>query len=190
MDFLTRDSLPSALRSCVTRRELAVDQWLFRPRNPARSLFIVESGRLQFVRPTLGDKLSVSQAVGPGGVFGEEALFAEHYGGGAIAKAPSTVLVYPKEVVIIALRNQADLSEALIRMLARKIQPLAGNLELRQVKAAHQRVFRYLQRIATTSREKTDSEINNDAIIQLDRPLKEIAEEVGFTPRNPLQSIA
>ncbi|MEM9903966.1 MAG: Crp/Fnr family transcriptional regulator [Cyanobacteria bacterium P01_D01_bin.44] len=186
MDFLTLDSLPEALRIQATRRELMVDQWLFRPHNLARSLFIVESGRLQLTRSTLGSKLSVVQAIGPGEVFGEEALFAERYSGGAIAKMPSLVLVYPKEAVISALHNYADLSEDLVMLLARKIQPLAGSLELRQVKVAHQRLLRYLHRLATAVDtkiyyENSNEKNSNETIIQLDRPLKEVAAEIGFT---------
>lgn len=178
MNFLSIDSLPDDLRHQVIRRKLAVDQWLFRPRDLARSLFIIESGRLQLVRPTLGSKRSVSQSAGPGGVLGEAALFAERYGGGAIAKAPSVVWVYPKEALIKALHAHADLSETLIGMLARKIQPLAGNLELRQIKASHQRVLKYLRRIETAP----EDERQETALVQFDRPFKEIAAEIGFTP--------
>lgn len=193
MDFFNLDSLPDSLRSEVTRRKLAVDQWLFRPRDPARSVFLIESGRFQTVRPTVGNKLSVSQSVGAGGLLGEEAFLAKCYGGGAIAKIPSTVLIYPKEAVIAALQNHADLSEKLITLLARKIQPLSTSLELREISPSHQRVLRYLGWLATTPQHEVRKheahrheahrhEAQGASIVPFDRPFKEIAAEIGFTP--------
>lgn len=178
MDFLTPNRLPTALRDTVTHYDLAINQRLFRPGDRARSVFVVVSGRLQLVRPILGDKLAILQVAGPGSLLGETALFAERYTGAAIAKTPSHVLAYPKETVLKALRNYADLSEDLAIRLARKIQTLETNIELRDIKTSHQRVLRYLRRIAPFS----NNEANSETVISLDRPLKEIAEEVGFTP--------
>lgn len=178
MDLLTLDRLPKTLRSEVTQHDLAINQRLFRPGDRAQFVFVVISGRLQLVRPILADKLAILQVAGPGSLLGEAALFAERYTEAAIAKTPSHVLAYPKQTVLTALRNDADLSEDLAIRLARKIQTLETNIELRDIKTSHQRVLRYLRRIASFSHGET----NNETVISLDRPLKEIAEEVGFTP--------
>ncbi|MEO1351027.1 MAG: helix-turn-helix domain-containing protein [Cyanobacteria bacterium J06635_15] len=66
--------------------------------------------------------------------------------------------------------------------LARKIQTLETNLELRDIKVSHQRVLRYLHRLATLHRNQPPNQASDAIIVELDRPLKEIAEEVGFTP--------
>ncbi|MEO0455918.1 MAG: Crp/Fnr family transcriptional regulator [Cyanobacteria bacterium P01_A01_bin.114] len=178
MDLSTPECLPGALRSTVVQYDLAANQRLFRPGDPARAMFIVISGRLQLVRPIFDNKLARLQAAGPGCLLGEEALFATRYTGAAIAKAPSQVLAYPKTAIMTALREHADLSQYLVTRLARKIQILETNIELRDIKVSHQRVLRYLHRIAPLA----SHTLNTGAVVQIDRPLKEIAEEVGFTP--------
>lgn len=130
---------------------------------------------MQLVRPTFANKLAILQGVGPGSLLGEEALLTERYESGAIAKTPSNVLVYPKEPLLTAVREYADLSEDLAMMLVHKVQTLAANLGLREIKTSDQRVLRYLRRLATRSN-------RNETVVQLDRPLKEIAEELGFAP--------
>lgn len=58
-------------------------------------------------------------------------------------------------------------------MLVKKIQSLKLRLELRDIRIAHERVLHYLRHLINYPQETT---------IVLDRPLKDIAEDLGFTP--------
>lgn len=173
MDFLTPNSLPDILQKAMMQYDLNVGQRLFRTGDPANAVYVVASGRLQLLSSTIGDKLAVLQVAEPGSLLGEEALFSEYYLQSAIAKAHSHIIVYPKSEILIAMRNYAELSADFVMRLVHKVKALEANLEIRSIKASHHRVLRHLQRLASIA--------NNENIVHIDRPLKEIATEVDIT---------
>ena len=88
---------------------------------------------------------------------------------------------YPKAALISALRVYPDLAETLVTMLAAIIRTLEIRLELRDIRASHQRVLRYLRYQARG---------NDEGVITFDRPLKDIATDLGFTPETLSRALA
>ncbi|KAB8317233.1 Crp/Fnr family transcriptional regulator [Tolypothrix campylonemoides VB511288] len=173
MDLLTLDTLPVQLRNAIVHRNLAAGETLFQQGDLALSFFVVETGRVRLVRYTSGDKEVTLQITGSGEGVGEIALFSETYPCTAVAEVNSRVIVYPKELLLSAIRNNPDLAEDFMAMLVRKIQDLKIRIELRDIRKAHERLLRYLRYQAQSGEQN---------IVNFDRPLKDIAVDLGLTP--------
>jgi CRP/FNR family transcriptional regulator, dissimilatory nitrate respiration regulator len=181
MDLLTFDTLPMPLQRAIFTRELDAGQRLFRQGDSATALFIVETGRFRLMRSTVDSNAVFLQFVSSGQSLGDAALLSAMYSYSAIAEMPSRVIVYPKPELIAALRQDADLAEDVMTRLLRKINALEVNLELKGIRAAHQRVLRYLQYLVTPEQKN---------VVQLDQPWKSIADELGFTPDTVSRALA
>ncbi len=108
-----------------------------------------------------------------GDSLGDRSIFSDIYDTSAIAQVNSTVIVYPKQILLSSLREYPDLAADFVAILVNKIQSLQIDLELRNIRLAHERLLQYL---------KYSALVNHDTIVNLDRPYKEIALELGFTP--------
>lgn len=173
MKFLDIDILPSYLRQAIARRELAEEQKLFWQGDSAQAVFIVKTGRLKVVRyKSCGTIVRLGTAIA-GDILAETTLFSSRYTNTAIAETASQVMVYPKKHFLAALHSYPDLAEDFIAILVRKNQSLQDHLELRDIKIAHERVLQYLCQIA---------KLSNQTSVNLDRPLKQIAADLGLTP--------
>ena len=64
-------------------------------------------------------------------------------------------------------------------LLIRKIQTLKVRLEWFNSRSAHERLLQYLRFLS-----------ENQTVVNLDRPLKEIAGELGFTPETLSRALA
>ena len=180
MDLSILESLPEALRSAITFSDLAAGQTLFQQGDVAAAFFLVQTGRLKLVRYTSEGKIVTFEVVNRGESFGEAALLENTYPCTAIAEVASQVIVYPKEPLLAALREYPDLAEDLMTMLVRKIQGLKVRVEWLNIRAAHQRVLHYLRYLSGAS----------EGVVNLDRPFKEIASELGFTPETLSRALA
>jgi CRP-like cAMP-binding protein len=116
---------------------------LFRQGDRAAAIYKVESGRLRLIRRTVDDHLVILHTAGRGEFFAEASLFAEAYHCDAIAAAQSRVRVYPKAIVMAALRTDPALAETFIARLARQLQELRARMELRNIRSARERVLQY-----------------------------------------------
>lgn len=180
MDLSIPDSLPSALQLAATYRILVTGQVLFHRRDEAQSIFVVQTGRLRLVRYTSEGKLVILQVVRAGESFAESALFSEVYGCDAIVEMPSRVIVYPKPLLLTVLRSQPDLAESFINRLALKNQSLKDRLELQSIRSARERVLQYLLHTLQTG----------ETTVNFDRPIKDIAAELGLTPEALYRTLA
>lgn len=181
MDLFTLDSLPSVLKQAIAIRTLASEQILFRQGDSASAMFIVKSGRLKIVRHTPERRLVTLQVVRPGDSFGEGALFSELYAYTAIAEIPSQVVAYPKHSLLAALREKQNLAEDFMALLVKRNLSLIIRLELRDVQAAHRRVLQYLYYL---------TQANASTVVTFDRPLKDIAIDLGLTPATLSRALA
>lgn len=171
MDLLALNSLPSELREAIAFQELAAGQTLFQQGDVASAVFVVRTGRIRLMRYINEDKLVTFQVARPGESLAEIALFSDTYPCTAIAEVASRAIAYPKQALLSALRNHPDLAEDFMAMLLRKIQELKFRIELRDIRAARERVLRYLRDLAQAQ-----------TTVTLDRPLKDIAADLDFTP--------
>ena len=181
MHLLALNRLPTDLHSAIALRELAVGQILFRQGDSASAFFIVESGRLKVARYAPEGRSVTLQIARSGDSFAESALFSDFYVYTAIAEVASRVIVYPKQPLLTALREHSNLAEDFMTRLVSKNLFLIMQLELRDVRAAHRRVLQYLHYLASP----------DDAnIVSFDRPLKEIAIDLGLTPATLSRALA
>ena len=108
------DALPPSLEAGSIVRVLAPGELLFRQGDRAVAIYRVESGRLRMIRRTVDDHLVILHTAGRGEFFAEASLFAEAYHCDTIAAAQSRVWVYPKAIVMAALRTDPALAETFI----------------------------------------------------------------------------
>jgi CRP/FNR family transcriptional regulator, dissimilatory nitrate respiration regulator len=99
------DPLPTSLESGSTVRVLAPGELLFRQGDPAVAIYKIESGRLRLIRRTVDDHPVILHTASRGEFFAEASLFADAYHCDAVAAAPSSVRVYPKQIVMEAMRK-------------------------------------------------------------------------------------
>ncbi|MEM8674014.1 MAG: Crp/Fnr family transcriptional regulator [Cyanobacteria bacterium P01_G01_bin.67] len=165
--------LPESLRDKITIQDLAAGETLFTQEDKASTFYVVTSGRIKLFRYLDEGKVSTFDIVRASQSLAEIALFADIYPCTAIAEINSEVIAYPKEELLQVLRAYPDLAEEFMAMLVKKIQSLKFRLELRDIRIAHERVLRYLRHLVNFPEETT---------VVLDRPLKDIAGDLGFTP--------
>ena len=152
-------------------RHLEAGEALFRQGDAAVAIFRLESGQVRLLRHTEDGSSVVMHVARPGETFAEAALFADAYHCDAIAQAPSRVTVIGKRDL---LRNvQRDVSEVLelARAMAGQVRDLRARLEIRNIRAADQRLLAWLRLRAR----------GDPLSIELDRTWTQVAEEIGLT---------
>jgi CRP-like cAMP-binding protein len=164
--------LPTELQALISVRDLASEQILFTQREVVEAAFLLESGRIQLVNYTEDGQKIHHYTVRPGESFAEVALFHEHYLCTAIANLPSRVLLLPKQPFLNALKSNLELADAFTAQLAYRLHETKLLLELRSIRSAQNRLLHYLH-----------LNVQADGVtVNLNRPLKEIAEDLGLTP--------
>lgn len=179
MNLLTIDSLPESLRGAIAFTNLSPGETLFTQGDDATAVFAVETGRVKLVRYTSEGRMVTFEVVRQGEILAESALFLETYPCTAIAEEASRVVIYPQEAIGSALQNYPELAQELTMILINKIQTLKVRLEWFNSRSAHERLLQYLRFLS-----------GNQTVVNLDRPLKEIAGELGFTPETLSRALA
>jgi CRP/FNR family transcriptional regulator, dissimilatory nitrate respiration regulator len=172
MNRLQFNQLPSALQAAVSYKVLATGEILFNQREPVEAAYYLEIGQIHLVHYTEDGELLHHYTVRAGESFAEVALFKEHYLCTAIADAPSRVLLLPKQAYLAALKTDPMLAIAFMEQLAERLHETRLLLQLRSIRSAQKRVLHYLQ-------------LNVQAdgrTVPMERPLKEIADDLGLTP--------
>jgi CRP/FNR family transcriptional regulator, dissimilatory nitrate respiration regulator len=172
MDSFTIDQLPADLKSAMTYHNLADGEILFCQNEPAKAIFMVESGCIKLIHYSYSGKIVNHYSVKPGEYFAEVALFNEVYVCTAIAESSTRVISVSKQLFLTSLDKNLNLSRTFTEQLARRLHQTKILLELRGIRSASDRVLHYL-RIMTPANEK---------ILNLEQPLKDIANDIGITP--------
>jgi CRP/FNR family transcriptional regulator, dissimilatory nitrate respiration regulator len=154
----------------TNRRHLARGEALFRQGDPARALFVIEEGRLTLTRHAPDGRRLVLFTARKGDSLAEAALFAEAYHCDATAESRAVVIEVPKAGLRRLMRAEPRVAAALTARLARQVQDLRQRLELRNIRNARDRVWHKLLLDTATN-----------SVLTLDRPLKEVAAEIGLT---------
>ena len=160
----------------MTNREI-----LFKQNDEATALFVVEAGRIRLIRYVNEDRTNFIDLVGKNEILGEDVLSSAIYSCTAIADVASRVIVYPKQSLLSALRQEPELTEDLIALQALKIESLKFRLELLNLRSARERVLLYLHYLAEFSQVTT---------VYLDYPLKEFANYLSITPESLSRTLA
>jgi CRP/FNR family transcriptional regulator, dissimilatory nitrate respiration regulator len=152
-------------------RRLEAGEALFRQGDPAMAIFRLESGRIRLLRHTEDGVSVVMHVARPGETFAEAALFADAYHCDAIAQEPSRVSVIPKRDLLRNARRDASEVLELARVLASQVRDLRARLEIRNIRAADQRLLAWLRLKAR----------GNPPSVELDCAWTQVADEIGLT---------
>lgn len=159
------------MRKTASVCRLAAGEVLFHQGDPSHAIFEVESGRVQLVRHDTGGHRLVLFSAGPGDGLAEASLFSPHYHCDGIATRAASVRVYAADTVRAALRADAATATAFMAALAGQVQSMRARLELRNIRAARERVLHALA-LAAGSRARN---------VTLPGTLKDFAAEIGLT---------
>ena len=159
------------LRTIVKPRStsLASGETLFHRGDNVRRFFVVTEGRVRLVRHLADGRIVVLQTARRGDAVAEASLFSKTYHCDAMAETYSHVDVFDCKDVLHALDESSVLGRSFSRRLAAEVQGLRGSLELRNIKLARDRILTYFELVS------------EDGRIVLDRPLKELAAEIGLS---------
>ena len=178
MELSNVDSLPSLLQNSTADYTFVAEQRLFRQGDRASNFYIVTSGRVKLVRYTIEGRMVVLQTVRSGESLGENSVVRNAYSCTAIAEVETRAIAYSQPLLTEALQDYPELAGDFITKLILKIQSLEVGLELLQIRSAHLRLLQYLQYNAVSN------------IVDLDRPLKEVAAELNLAPRTLSRALA
>src|SRR5712692_4957883 len=158
-------------QAALGRRSLARNEVLFRQGDKVTAIYFVEAGRLQLERRTFDGHRLVLGTTPAGEFFVEAALFAETFHCDAVAAEPSQVRVYPKALVLSALRTDPANAMSFLALMAHRVIELRQRIEVMKVRSAKERVMLYLDLNAGSG----------GRTVNLRGPLQDVAGELGLT---------
>ena len=149
---------------------LARDEPLFRQGERASAVFLIVRGRLRMVR-NLASGVRITIHTGrTGELFAEGSLFSDVYQCDAIAAEPTRVRACGKAEMLAAIGNTPSTTLALLEQVTHSLHHARAMRELRNIRSANDRVLHHLH--LSASKEGT---------VVFDRPLLEVAEDLGLT---------
>jgi CRP/FNR family transcriptional regulator, dissimilatory nitrate respiration regulator len=151
-------------------RTLAGGEPLFRQGEPATAVFLIARGRLRMIRHLAsGDRITIHTGR-TGELFAEGSLFSDVYQCDAIAAAPTRVRACGKAEMLAAIDSSPSTMLALLEQVTRSLHHARSMRELRNIRSADDRVQQHLHLSAS-----------KDGAVVFDRPLLEVAEDLGLT---------
>jgi len=153
-----------------TLQRVAAGAALFRQGDATFGCFRLVSGGIRLVRVTPAGAQVAMHGVRAGELFAEASLFSPRYHCDAIATRESEVLVYPKRELLRRLKDHPEDLWRFAGELAHRVQELRTRLEVREIRAARERVLQSLR-----------LRCGAGAAWKVEGTLKQFAEEVGLT---------
>jgi CRP-like cAMP-binding protein len=151
-------------------RRLDRDEALFRQGEPTTAVFLIVRGRLRMVRNLAsGDRITIHTGRA-GELFAEGSLFSDVYQCDAIAAEPTRVRACSKAEMLAAIGGSPSTMLALLELITRSLHLARAMRELRNIRSADDRVLQHLHLSAS-----------KDGTIIFDRPLLEVAEDLGLS---------
>jgi CRP-like cAMP-binding protein len=151
-------------------RKLGRGEPLFRQGEPATAVFLILRGRIRMVRHLAsGDRVTIHTGR-TGELFAEGALFSNVYQCDAIAAEPTRVRACSKAEMLAAIGGSPSTMLGLLEQVTHLLHHARAMLELRNVRSADKRVLQHLRLSAS-----------KDSAVVFDRPLLEVAEDLGLT---------
>jgi CRP-like cAMP-binding protein len=151
-------------------RRLTRGEPLFRQGEPATAVFLIARGRLRMIRHLAsGDRITIHTGR-TGELFAEGSLFSDVYQCDAIAAEPTRVRACGKAEMLAAINGSPSTMLALLEQVTRSLHHARAMRELRNIRSADDRVLQHLHLSAS-----------KDSVVVFDRPLLEVAEDLGLT---------
>jgi CRP/FNR family transcriptional regulator, dissimilatory nitrate respiration regulator len=166
------NQISAKLQSAVVYQNLAVGEILFSQNDLAQAIFVVDYGCIKLVYYTDIGKTVNHYLVKPGEYFVEMSLYNDVYVCTAVAELPTRIISISKQLFSQALEHDVNLSKSFTEQLVRRLHYTKQLLELRGMRSARDRVLHYLHVITPP----------NQKIVDLEHPLKDIANDIGITP--------
>jgi CRP-like cAMP-binding protein len=163
--------LGATVRVGAIDRRVQAGQALFRSGDKTVGLYTVLEGKLRLVRIGRSGQEAVLQSAAAGETLAEASLFASSYHCDAIATTEALVRLYPKAIVLGALRRDQKLAQAFTTMLARQVMALRTQIERRNLHSARDRVWHFLAVNAGS----------DGRTVELSGTVKELAADLGLT---------
>jgi CRP-like cAMP-binding protein len=161
------------LQTMASRKHLEANQILFHEGDPCTGFFVVTEGAVQLTRvSTVPGAHPTLAVILPVNTFAEAAMFGdEAFPATATALRPTTVIHFPKQRFLAAMRDEPDLALAIVhaqavwlRILTQKIQQLSSNDSL-------ERLIQWL-----------DEHLPQTGSFRLPTTKKALAAQLGMTP--------
>ncbi len=165
------DELPPSLLQASTCRELGKGETLYCQGEPVKAVFTVVQGRLRLSTCTADGKQIPLYTVSSGECVAEAALFADTYCSDAVAQSKARVCGFPPKLLRDALLQRPALAAEFMHLQAQRCNHLRINLEIRSLRSARERILQFLQMSAA----------DDSRVVKLNRPLKDVAAELGLT---------
>jgi len=160
-------------------RKLDRDEALFLQGEPTTAVFLILRGRLRMVRNLAsGDRITIHTGR-TGELFAEGSLFSDVYHCDAVAAEPTRVRACGNAEMLAAIGDSPSTMLALLKQVTHSLHHARAMLELRNIRSADDRVLQHLHLSAS----------KDDAVV-FDRPLLEVAEDLGLTHEAYYRSLA
>lgn len=160
---------------CVTRA-VGAGHVLFATGDECRGLYIVETGRVRIYRTSPEGKEQVLQVEGPGRTVAELPLFdGGRYPASAVTLEESRLVFLPRAEFERLYRTQADVAQAVIRALGRRLRHLVQVTETLAFRDVAARLALLLAGYADRVGVPTDAGVE----LTLDRTQEELSLEIG-----------
>ena len=115
------------LALCAREANYAPDEVIFEEGQPGNALYIILDGTVELA--SVADKKSL-QALGPGGVFGEHALFTEEpYSLTAVTVSQTRMLLLEREMFLELIQYYPNISLSLLKNLAQRFEKTTALLQ-------------------------------------------------------------
>jgi CRP-like cAMP-binding protein len=160
-------------------RKLDRDEALFRQGEPTTAVFLILRGRLRMVRNLAsGDRITIHTGR-TGELFAEGSLFSDVYQCDAIAAEPTRVHACGKAEMLAAIGDSPPTMLALLKQVTHSLHHARAMRELRNIRSADDRVLEHLH-----------LSVSKDGAVVFDRPLLEVADDLGLTHEAYYRSLA
>jgi CRP-like cAMP-binding protein len=141
-----------------------------------RGLYIVLAGQVKLALQAAQGSEKIVELVGPGGTFGETAIFVDRpYLFTASTLADTRLALVSKAAVLAELEHTSRFTRAMIESLSRRLRYFVGALEDCMLRSGTERVVGYLlNRLPTGA-------VNGQAIVTLQEKKGIIASQLNLT---------
>lgn len=117
---------------------------LFDAGETVTGLFQIQQGKVKMVRYLADGTEPVIHYFNSGDIVAESSLFSENYHCRAKIVVDTSIIRFPKSVVLTEFAASHEFSMQYIQMLSRKIRDLRTLSEIKSIRCAQQRLLRYL----------------------------------------------
>lgn len=174
-----------AIAAFVIPKNLKKGDYLFREGSPAQGFYVVQKGSIDVHRVSAAGKQQTIHLFQPFESFAEAALASEGgYPADARAVVESTVLLVPKTDFVELLRHRPELALRMLGSMSQHLRVLVSLVDDLTLKDVETRLANWLLKLCPRPLPR------QAVVVQLDRPKKLLAAEMGTTSETLSRTLA